>query len=223
MLIYPTLSHRRGIPAHHAQRAHHAQCGLCVALLALLTILVASGCAPASSASRQAAPPTPATATPSAPTATPTTQQLFAIRAQQAFGSAVKHTDATYDAQRHTLTIIGALSSSDVPISLAQVNAAHELTKSLCFQAQHALWTPNATPNITLDEITVTIQGPIFDDYGNTYTDSYGTAVLDASTATHLTWSTFTPDTAWGTYNRVWLRPAYEPNWIYGKLPTPTA
>ncbi|WIG59425.1 MAG: hypothetical protein OJF49_002172 [Ktedonobacterales bacterium] len=217
MRISSMLNHLRGIPAHHAQRAPR---GLCVALLALLTILAAGGCAPTSSASRHTSR---ATATPSAPDATPTTQQLFALHAQQAFGSAVARTTATYDPQRHTLAITGALSSSDVPLTIAQVNAAHELTMALCFQAQHALWTPDATPNITLDEITVTIQGPIFDDYGNTYTDSYGAAILNASTAAHFAWNSLTPDTAWATYNRVWLRPAYEPNWIYGKLPTPTA
>ncbi len=183
--------------------------------LALLAVLALAACAPAPGSSRGGQGTIAA-----APTSTPTRQERYALIARQALGSDARRTDATYDAASGTLTVTATL-GGDVPISPADINAAHERTKSLCFRAQRALWTSDPG----LRGLQVVVQGPTFDDYGDPYLAQYGAAGVTAETAGRLAWSSLTADSAWSAYDSAWLRPAYEPNWIYGKpndaTPTP--
>lgn len=186
-------------------------CG--VALAAMLV-----GCAPAAGGGDVTAR---ATATSSMPVGTPTTEERLVMVARTAFGGGMEKSETTYDAQRQTVKVTGTL-GGEVPVTASEVAAAHERTKALCFQVQRALW----ASGITLHEVTVLVRGPTFDDYGNQYLESYGTAVLGAATAGRLTWATLSADSAWEHYDSVWLRANYEPNWYYGappaSTPTPT-
>lgn len=163
-----------------------------------------------------------ATATRSMPAGTPTIRERLADVARSAFGGVVVQSETTYDAQNLTVKVAGTL-GGDVPVTASEIMAAHARTKTLCFQVQRALW----TSGIALHEVTVLVLGPTFDDYGNTYLDDYGTAVLSVATAGRLTWTTSSADSAWERYDRVWLRANYEPNWYYGappaSSPTPTS
>lgn len=151
------------------------------------------------------------TATSSLPVATPTTKERLAAVARAAFGGGVQLSEVSFDAQSQTLAVTGTL-GGDVPVTASDVTAAHERTKTLCFRVQRALW----ASGIALREVTVFVRGPTFDDYGNQYVESYGTAVLGAATAGRFSWDALSADGAWGRYDRVWLRPNYEPNWYYG-------
>lgn len=157
------------------------------------------------------------TATSSAPVATPTSSERLAALARRAFGGGVKSIEATYDAQSQTVKVTGTM-GGDVPITASAIQAAQERTKAQCFAVQQVLW----TSGIALRQAIVFVRGPIFDDYGNLYVDSYGTAVLGAATAEGFAWSRLSADSAWGHYDEVWLRPAYRPNWHYGAPPTAT-
>lgn len=186
---------------------------LCVVALAVTMV----GCSPATGGVGVTAR---STATSSAPVATATTEEHLAALARTAFGGSVQQSETTYDAQRQTVQVTGTL-GGEVPIAAGDVTAAHERTKMLCFQVQRTLW----ASGVTLREVTVFVRGPTFDDYGDRYIDSYGTAILSTATAGTLAWNILSADSAWDRYDRVWLRPNYEPNWHYSAPPatTPTA
>jgi hypothetical protein len=129
----------------------------------------------------------------------------------------VQQSETTYDAQSQVVKVTGTL-GGNVPVTASAVASAHERTKALCFRVQRALW----MSGITLREVTVFVRGPTFDDYGNQYVDSYGTAVLGAAGAGRFSWDTLGADNAWAQYDAVWLRPNYEPNWRYGAPPAAT-
>lgn len=180
-----------------------------LALLAALTI--AAGCASASSTS-------------AGPTATPTAQQRIAALARHAIGSESQHATvtaafgSTSTGTPSSGTTLGASGAADtsvvtVTITLAgkvpapqAIGATQERVKTICLQVQRALWT-SSTP---LTDVTVQVIGPIYDDYADLVSASYGAAVLKAPAAARLDWAGLGPDAAWDVYG-VWLRPDYQP------------
>ena len=66
---------------------------------------------------------------------------------------------------------------------------------------------------------TVTILGPVQDDYGSQTIDAHAVAYLAAQTSAGFTRGALTPDAAWGRYDRVWLRPNYQPNVVHPHIP----
>ena len=72
---------------------------------------------------------------------------------------------------------------------------------------------------VRLREATVTILGPVQDDYGSQTIDAHAVAYLAAQTSAGFTWGALTPDAAWGRYDRVWLRPNYQPNVVHPHNP----
>lgn len=177
--------------------------------IVLAALLAVSGCTSSVRSGGFAPGSTPATATagpptftPGPPTPTPTAQERrFTALAQQAAGSLVLQVEATYDAAGRTV-IVSTTVGGSVPNGDAEISAAQERVKSICFQIEEALWT-SGTP---LRQVTVTVTGPILDQYADATTGPYGAAVLTATTAAKLTWSALTPDAAWEKYDNVFLR-----------------
>ena len=101
-----------------------------------------------------------------------------------------------------TVTIAGL-----VPTTSAQVAAAQERSKVLCFQAQHAVW----TSGIGLRAATVAIVGPYLDPYVGPTTAPYASAYLTSQTAANFAGAALSPDSAWGKYDSTFLRPGFNP------------
>jgi hypothetical protein len=173
--------------------------------LAVLIGLVVSGCATTHSVQTPAATPA-------------TVQGRLELIARQALGDAAHDLAATYDTQGEALELAATLAGG-VPRTEAEISAAQEHVKLLCFRAQRAEWT-SGNP---LRSVTVTILGPTLDDYADITTGPYGAAVLTSATAATLAWGSLSADSAWQHYDRVWLAPTYAPNQHFGAPPAATA
>jgi hypothetical protein len=93
-----------------------------------------------------------------------------------------------------------------VPTQDADIAAAQERVKTICFEVEHALWTSGITP---LSQVNVAVLGPVLDQYAFLTSQAYGSALLKAATAAHFNWSTLTPDQAWDKYDNTYLRADY--------------
>lgn len=175
-------------------------------LVLLLVCVLASGCATTSTpaARTTATATTTATANPLTPTPTATEARLETL-VRQAVGSGPQQVQAVYHAAAGELNINLALIGT-IPTAPAAVSAMQEQVKVLCFEAQRAVWSSGLTP---LSQVTVTVVGPIMDQYAELETQAYGAAVLKAATERGFSWSTLSPDGAWGAYDNSYLRPAY--------------
>lgn len=207
----PRLS---GIGAGHPR---HTAAGALLALTALVFVLATtSACASAgakSSAQQTMPTPTLISSCPEAASAAPgdrlTHVACLAVR------GLVGRVQTTYDPQTQTAQVTATFVGTRVPRSEQQIGAAQEAVKAVCFRAQHALW----TSGVALRQVTVTVQGPILDDFFNVITDWYGGSRLTATSATALDWQRMAAASAWGHYDQVWLRTAYAPNQYYSSTP----
>ncbi|HEX6800612.1 MAG TPA: hypothetical protein VF116_23065 [Ktedonobacterales bacterium] len=177
------------------------------ALFVLAACVLASGCA--TSSTRAANPTTPgpaATFTPNPLTPTPTTSEArINALVRQAVGTAPLQIQTVYQSTSGQIEVTLTLGGT-VPTSDADVSAMQERVKTLCFEAQRAVW---AGGLLSLSQVTITVVGPIMDQYAELETQAYGAAVLKAATEQRFTWSTLSPDGAWGAYDNTYLRPAY--------------
>jgi hypothetical protein len=173
------------------------------ALLGIVAFLLLSAYGCAASASTSHAPQTP--------------QQRLATLARRSLSGRPSRVVTAYDAQAVTASVQVTLDMG-VPRTPQDITAAQEQVKTLCFEAQHALW----TSGIGLHAVTVQVLGPIYDDFFDKLTDWYGGAKLTAAAAAALSWSSLGADSAWTAYDQVWLRPSYVPNQHYGAPPAGT-
>ncbi|MGE5335642.1 MAG: hypothetical protein ACM3N4_13150 [Nitrososphaerota archaeon] len=139
--------------------------------------------------------PTPSTGAP---------QDMLAFRACQAIGNLAETVQAAYNAQDASVTVTVRVGGK-VPDADNEVSAAQEMTKTICLRAQQAMW----TSGVALKEVTVTVLGPIQDEYAEIVDGAYGAAVLDVATAKRLDLASLSAATAWDKYNNVFLRPYY--------------
>ncbi len=144
-------------------------------------------------------------------------ERLISSLAQQAIGSLAQRVEATYRVGDETAQVTATVAGL-VPRTPADISAAQERVKIMCFRAQEALWT--SANGIPLHEVTVTVLGPVIDDYGDKMTAAYGAAVLTAATAARFHWDSLSPDTAWEDYDNVYLAVRFAPNQIYGVTPS---
>jgi hypothetical protein len=122
--------------------------------------------------------------------------------ARQAIGRLALRVATAYDAGADSVRVSATVGwGSDIATSQEQV-------KTICLRAQAALWTSGFAPR----QVTVLVLGPVYDDYGDATTDTYGTALLTASTAARFDWRGVNPDSAWEAYDVVFLRPTYHPH-----------
>lgn len=174
------------------------------ALLGVLALGLLLGCAPAHQIGATA--PT-ATAVPCpAATGTASAQQQRLAVAVAAVVGRVPCLDTAYTVADRTAMVtvtIGGL----IPTTPAQIAAAQQRGKVLCFQAQQAAW----TSGVALSAVTVAVAGPYQDPYVGPTTAPYASAYLTARTATTFAWATLSPDGAWGKYDSTFLRPGFDP------------
>lgn len=190
--------------AHHLSSAR----GIATIAIALVALGIFSACATTTSNT----PTVRATTTSGgnvAATVCPTpstgaTQDMLALRACQAIGNLAETVQATYNAQDASVKVTVKVGGK-VPDADNEVSAAQEMTKTICLRAQKAMW----TSGVTLKEVTVTVLGPIQDEYANIVEGAYGAAVLDVATAKQLDLASLSAATAWDKYNNVFLRPYY--------------
>jgi hypothetical protein len=122
----------------------------------------------------------------------------------------------TYRQSGEAAQIIGTISGV-IPLTSSQISAAHEQVKVLCFQVERALW----TSDISLQDVTVTILGPVFDDYYDQVISWYGTADLAAKAAAHVDWRRVSADQAWTSiFARTLLRVDYNSFQLWDATPS---
>ena len=186
---------------------------------AAMLVLILAGCgSPSGTSGTRGATPTstvtsvPATYTPNPLTPTPTTeeQRLNAL-VWQTIGRGAVEVHTTYEP--HTgATTVKVIYSAVVPIvgivptQAADIAAAQERVKVICFEVERALWTSGTTP---LSQVNAAVLGPVLDQYANLTSQAYGSALLKAATEAHVNWGTLTPDQAWNAYDNTYLRPDY--------------
>ena len=171
-------------------------------LLLLLVVAGAAGCG--------AGPTGFATPTVDAGTA----QRQLDTAARQELADYTQQVETSYDASKRAAQVKATVGWTS-EIGIGDVEKSQERAKTICFLAQRALW----TSGVPLREATVTILGPVQDDYGSQTTDAHAIAYLAARTSAGFTWGALTPDAAWGRYDRVWLRPNYQPNVVHPHNP----
>ncbi len=187
------------------------------ALLALILLTALSACASgATSGKGRPASITLITSCPAAATSAP--NDRLAHIACLAVRGLVGHIETTYDPQRQAAQVTATFVGTRVPRTDQQIGDAQEAVKTVCFRVQRALW----TSGIALRQVTITVQGPILDDFFNVLTDWYGGSRLTAQTAGGLDWQAANADGAWGRYDQAWLRTAYVPNQYYSASPAST-
>src|SRR6185437_8632035 len=178
------------------------------ALCALLVgCALASACAPVAGNSQSRSVATPTTtlaATPTAGAMSPIAAQL-AARAQQAIGSLGQQVAATYDASAEAATVTVTVSGR-VPLTDAQIAAAHALVMQICYFAEPALW----SSGVPLREVTLIVLGPMLDEYDDIISNWSGIAVVKAGSARRIYWARLSPDAAWYLYDQHILRTSYD-------------
>lgn len=178
--------------------------------LALALCVALGGCSPFAGGG-QSGGATSTSAGQSTPTST-TQEQLAHLMYLDIWGLGVQKLETAYDAQHATVKVTITLGGT-TPNTNAKADAAQELTKSFCLMAQQALWTTSGVP---LNAATVTILGPMQDEYADTIVDTYGVATVEARTGQRINWGQIitdsgfstgvSADSAWQEYDHVFLR-----------------
>lgn len=168
--------------------------------LALACAVVLGGCAFLSGAHQTSGASAFATPTPAFVSHGPLAQ----VVAPAIWGTGVQSVDTTYD-QAHGLATVTITLGGTVPNTDAKVSAAQALAKGLCFMAEQALWT--SATNLT--EVKVVVQGPVQDEYGSLVNGAYAVAVVEAANGRAIAWATSNSDSAWRSYDSVFLRDSY--------------
>jgi hypothetical protein len=201
--------HKRGIHMTHPLRIRVRCAGIIPLLLVLLAVgsgAMITGCAPLGQ---------PVSKAPRTPTPLSTRDQIHHL-ALQATGRLLTSLQVVYSQAAETAGITGTLAGT-VPRTPGQISTAHETVKVLCFEIQRALW----TSSIHLRDVTVTILGPVLDDYYDRITSWYGTADLLAGNAAKLAWGKLSADAAWNLFGKTALRVDYASFQQWG-APTPS-
>ena len=190
-----------------------------MALMTLMLAVTLVGCASTSTngPTKQATPV--ATTAPASTNTRPTVADLLDASARGAVGAAVRKVETTYDASAEklivTLTITGK-----VPLTDAQMAAAWERAKTLCFQEENALW----ASGLPLRQVMVVVVGPTKGEYNEILDGWYGISVVGEATARHIPWATATPDSVWNSYDQSMLRNSFDLfDEIPASPPAPTA
>lgn len=130
---------------------------------------------------------------PVAPTATLTPSQTVAVAVRSVFeDNALSFVSAVDDGGNIVVTgSMGALAKKREPIQY------------VTFEVQRRLYQGQTRPQ----SVTVLINGPLTDRYGNITQGLYARAVLTAATAAKFNWSNLGIEMAWDDYDSAYLRP----------------
>jgi hypothetical protein len=150
------------------------------------------------------------TYTPPPPTPTPTTfEQSLAALVQGDLGGLSQSTVVHYDAGTHSATVLVTIAVPRLPDAPADVSAAQEQSKTICFRAERTFWTSAVTRSLALRVVNIAVLGPTIDQYAIVTTGAYASVTLSARVEAGFVWATLTPDVAWERYDFVFLRPEY--------------
>ncbi len=138
--------------------------------------------------------------------------------AEQATGHVLRDLQIMYQQSQEKVLVTGTV-SGNIPRTPAQIGASQENVKALCFRIQRALW----TSNVPVQDVTVMILGPVYDDYDDQVISWYGTADLGAKAASGFDWTRLSADKAWNMFDNTSLREAYAPFEGWGVTPVPTS
>ena len=174
--------------------------------------LLVSGCA--MSSGHLPAKTTPACGTAPTPAATLSIPDRISAATEQATCNQLHGLTAIYQQAGEVAQITGTISGV-IPRTSSQISAAQERVKVLCFQIERALW----TSGIPVQDVTVTILGPVFDDYFDQVTSWYGTAALAAAAAAQVDWHSVSADQAWAMFARTLLRVDYDSFQLWDQTP----
>jgi hypothetical protein len=144
-------------------------------------------------------------------------QAELRVLTEQASGHLLGNIQVVYQQPAEKALTTGTVSNA-VPRTPAEIRAAQEKVKTLCFQIQRALW----NSGISLQEVRVTILGPMYDDYFDQIISWYGTASLEAGVADQVDWRNLAADAAWNQFQRTQLRIDFAPFQLYGTTPVAT-
>jgi hypothetical protein len=175
--------------------------------------LLVSGCA--MSSGHLPAKTAPACGTVPTPATTLTIPDRISTAAEQATCNQLHDLTAIYQQAGEAAQITGTISGV-IPRTSSQISAAQERVKALCFQIERALW----TSGIPVQDVTVTILGPVFDDYFDQIISWYGTAALAAKAAAQVDWHSVSADQAWDMFAQTSLRVDYDSFQLWGQTPS---
>lgn len=196
----------------------HVPRGSSRVLLALVLLMALALSACASGSAKTASTPAATVITSCPPAASSSPADRLTREACLAVLRLVGRVQTTYDPGSQTVQVATTFVGTLVPRTDQQIAASQEAVKMVCFRAQRALW----ASGIALRQVTVTVQGPILDDFFDLISDWYGGSRLTAPVAAALDWQSAGADGAWDRYDQVWLRTAYVPNQYYSASPAST-
>lgn len=82
-------------------------------------------------------------------------------------------------------------------------NSAKENVKLTTMQIMESVW----KSGMYLTKVTVAVEGPLVDKYGNSSTGAWGIATLTRETASKFNWANLDQDSTWDDYDTTWLIP----------------
>lgn len=84
-------------------------------------------------------------------------------------------------------------------------SSAQDTVKIICFDLQQALWT-NPHWGQAIRTITVTVNGPLQNTYGQQSVGSYGYCTLTNATEQQFVWANLDWSSAWAAWDDAWVR-----------------
>lgn len=138
-------------------------------------------------------------------TPTSTTERQLSMQVSTAvWGTGVRQSRTVYDAKMNAVTVTITLGGT-IPHTSAETATAQELAKGFCLMAQQAIWSGGGR----FDEVTVIVNGPLQNEYGEVGTDAYAVAVVRGANGRAIDWPKQTPDSAWQVYDSAFLRNSF--------------
>lgn len=131
-------------------------------------------------------------------------RQLSTQVSSAVWGTGVQRSRTVYDAQTNAVTVTITLGGT-IPHTDAETTTVQELSKGFCLMAQQAIWTGAAR----FDQVTVVVQGPLQNEYGEVGTDAYAVSVVRAANGRAIDWTKQTPDSAWQVYDSEFVRTSF--------------
>ena len=144
------------------------------------------------------------------PTATPTpTISPNALMEQHAIAVA-NNTDQSFHDANHPPTAAWDATSGELDVTVTigtqwDSGSAQNTVKIICFDLQQGLWT-NPHWGQTIQTITVTVNGPLQNTYGQQSIGAYGYCTLSNATEQQFVWGNLDWSNAWAAWDDAWLR-----------------
>lgn len=145
----------------------------------------------------------PPTATPKA-TVSPNTQM------EQHAVAIANNTDQSFYDSKHPPIATWDTTSGELDVTVTigtqwDSGSAQNTVKIICFDLQQSLWT-NPHWGQTIQTITVTVNGPLQNTYGQQSIGAYGYCTLSSATEQQFVWANLDWSSAWAAWDDSWVR-----------------